>query len=179
MKKPPIQKFDDFFNSDPLVIEQNDDGSLYIPIWQVEKDLDFISNSNWSRAKHQYAFHADHSGEEWLSTSCEVMLTYSGMERILLCSSIISPKQYPMNQNILQTGIAEATKAGVKILGRRFGNELNARNIPKTKKVKDPIKSRPDNKVMSAYLKAIAEKDETTIERLLKRYDIKTEISHA
>lgn len=180
--KTKISPKPDFLSSDPINLEQNDDGSSYIPIWQVENDLNDLCKCNWGRFEHKYSFHANHSGEEWLSTSHLLEVNYSGMKRILLCSSLINPKEYPGNSNLLQTGIAEATKAGVKVLGKRFGKELNDRVISKAATKpnrKPPIKARPDNTVMSAYIKAVSEKDTKKIEQLLARYDIKTEVDYA
>lgn len=177
--KAKLLQIPEFLNSDPENIEQNDDGSVYIPIWQVENDLNYISHGKWGRFSHKYSFHIDHNGVEWLATSHELDVNYNGVKRILLCSSFISPLDYKETKNFIHTGIAEATKAGVKVLGKRFGRELNERTVLKPKTKKEPIKARPDNKVMAAYLKAVAEKDTPTIERLLKRYDIKTEKDYA
>jgi hypothetical protein len=169
----------EFIESDPQGLEKNDDGSEYIPIWQVENDLDHLCGNNWSRHSHKYSFHVGHSGEEWLSTSHLLEVNYSGMKRVLLCSSIITLQEYPFNSNLVQTGIAEATKAGVKVIGRRFGKELNDRTISKEKKKKDPIKARPDKSVMNAYMKAVADKDTSKIDQLLSRYDIKIGTDYA
>lgn len=169
----------DFFNSEPENLEQNDDGSVYIPIWQVENDLNHVTHSQWGRFNHKYSFHVDINGIEWLATSHELEVNYAGTKRILLCSSFISPLDYKGTKNFIHTGIAEATKAGVKVLGKRFGRELNERTALKVKIKKEPIKARPDSKVMTAYLKAVAEKDVQTTERLLNRYDIKTEKDYA
>lgn len=175
----PMTGIPQFFASDPQNLEQNDDGSSYIPIWQVEKDLNEVTEGNWSRYDHKYSFHPDKEGNEWLSTSHLLEVNYSGMKRILLCSSLINPMEYPGNSNLLQTGIAEATKAGVKVLGKRFGSELNERVLPKQKKKKEPIKARPDKAIMTAYTNAIMQNDTAKIEQLLSRYDIKTDADYA
>lgn len=162
-----------FLQKDPVNIEENADKSQYIPIWQVERDLNYLSDSNWSRFDHKYSFHADHEGTEWLATSHLLKISYGGMERILVCSSFINPNEYGIS-NILQTGVAEATKAGVKVLGKRFGIELNERTAPKkTAPAKEKKKAAPDKTIMAAYTKAIMENDTVKIEQLLSIYDIK------
>lgn len=177
--KPVKDKKPDFLATDPINIEKNDDGSEYIPIWQVENDLDTLCGKNWSRYDHKYSLHTDHSGYEWLATSLLLEINVVGVKRILVCSSFISAEHYAGNTNLLQTGVAEATKAGVKVLGKRFGKELNDRFVPNVKKIKPPIKARPDSAVINAYHKAIFEKDTAKIEQLLSRYDIKTEGDYA
>lgn len=166
-----------FLQKDPVNIEENNDKSQYIPIWQVERDLDYLSNGNWSRFDHKYSFHADHEGTEWLATSHLLKISYVGMERILVCSSFINPNEYGIS-NILQTGIAEATKAGVKVLGKRFGIELNERTMPK-KPPKVKRKATPDKAIMSAYTKAIMDNDTEKQAQLLEIYDIKIDKDYA
>ena len=174
----PMTGIAEFLSSEPINVEQNDNGSLFIPIWQVEKDLDAFTENNWSRFNHRYSFQTDHTGVEWVVTSHELEIYYGGLKRILLCSSIINPQEYIGNSNIIHTGISEATKAGVKVLGKRFGSELNDRVAPKKKK-KEPIKARPDATVMKAYVKACMDNDKGKINQLLSRYDIKTDEDYA
>lgn len=175
----PMTGIPEFLTKDPENLEQNDDGSVYIPIWQVEKDLDTISDGRWSRKNHKYSFHPISDASRILATSHELIIQYGGVERILLCSSLIDPVDYPGVKNLLQTGIAEATKAGVKILGKRFGGELNDRTVPKKVKNKLPVKVKPDKAVLTAYTKAVMDNDTKKIEQLLTRYDIKTEKDYA
>jgi isopropylmalate/homocitrate/citramalate synthase len=169
----------EFLNKEPVNVEENADKSQYIPIWQVERDLDMITMCNWSRYDHKYSFHADNEGTEWLATSHLLRLNYGIVERILVCSSFINPTEYGIT-NILQTGIAEATKAGVKVLGKRFGIELNDRTVPKgTAKVRKQHKAKPDKSIMDAYLKAVMENDTLKQAQLLAIYDIKTSEDYA
>lgn len=158
-------------------IEKNEDGSLFIPIRIIEELLDSVSEKTWDRVNHKYSFHIDAAGDQSLATSFELKLIAFGGERTLLCSSFIRLKDYENNSNILQTGIAEATKAGVKVLGKRFGKDLN--HSIQNKKEKVPIKRKPDAKVMSAYMNAIMNNHNEEITRLLSMYDIKTENNYA
>lgn len=161
--------------TDIELLDDKDTMSAYIPIWIIESLLDYLSFNKWDRRNHKYSFHPDHSGGEWLATSIELEITYAGMTRTLICSSFINTSSYPENKNILQTGIAEATKSGVKILGRRFGKCLNERAVMKKKVARVAIKVKPDSKVMATYLNAIQNKDTEKIATILKIYDIKTD----
>jgi peroxiredoxin len=98
---------------------------------------------------------------------------------VLICSSFINPKEYPDNTNLLQTGIAEATKAGVKVLGVRFGKSLNARTVFKKRNLKAAVKRNPDNKVLQAYHAAKSKDDFDTINRIEEMYNIKQETNVA
>lgn len=151
------------------------DGALFIPIWVVESLLDELSGCNWNRYEHKYSLHPDSNGVEWLATSHLLDVFYGDGKRTLLCSSFINPQQYPDAKNLLQTGIAEATKAGVKVLGVRFGKSLNERTTFKKKKAKVPIKRTPDKKVLQAYADAIQREDEETISKIESMYNIKTQ----
>lgn len=147
---------------------------VYQPIWVIEKLLDEMTQNNWSRTDHKYSFHSDKEGVEWLATSHTLnFCNDAGEQRVLLCSSFINPMEYQETSNLLHTGIAEATKAGVKVLGDRFGKSLNSRTILKEKKT--PVKSKavPDARILKAYHKAITDNDQETIDRLVKIYDIK------
>lgn len=167
------------YEPDPKTdLEYNDDGSAYIPIWKVETWLDELTAGTWGRSNHKYSIHPGHSNE-WLATSHELKLSYAGVDRILLCSSFIDPIQYPGARNLLQTGIAEATKAGVKILGSRFGKNLNDRTIIKAKTTKERIRKKPDATVMKAYMAAFGKQDMETMKRLVEVYDINTSEIHA
>jgi hypothetical protein len=165
----------------PEVLEYNDDGTAYIPIWAVENDLDTLTGYDWSRNHHHYSFDTDSTGLNWLSTSLELHIAYMGRSKTLLCGSRICISSYQDNSNLIQTGIAEATKAGVKVLGIRFGKELNERTVLKTSapKKKVPIKRKPDAKVMKVYTEAVMKNNVTEQERLLSMYDIKTEKDYA
>ncbi len=157
------------------LLDETDSKSAYQPIWVIETLLDRLTSNNWNRLNHKYSFHPDSMGVEWLATSHEIELFYEGTRRVLICSSFINPNQYLDTRNLLQTGIAEATKAGVKILGSRFGKGLNDRMVLKTKPKRTKVKVTPDAKVMQAYINAVALQDKETIEKLLSHYDIKTE----
>ena len=150
-------------------------GIVYQPIWVIEKLLNELSDKNWDRVDHKYSFHTDNAGTQWLATSHLLKVNVGGVERTLLCSSFINPLEYGETSNLLQTGIAEATKAGVKVLGTRFGFALNNRTVLKEKKTKIKSKVVPDAKILASYHKAVAEKDEGTIAKLIGIYDIKQE----
>jgi hypothetical protein len=173
-----MENTQEWLNSDPPIIEEKD-GALFVPGWAVEADLNLLCEYNWNRHNHKYSFHVDHNGDEWVATSVLLELHYfiSGItvKRILAGSSFIKIADYPESKNILQTGITEATKAGTKVLGNRFGYSLNNRTVIKEKQKKERVKSAPDPQIMKAYLKAVHEKDEATIKRLTTIYDIKTE----
>lgn len=166
------------------MLEQNEkDGSDYIPIWMIETLLNEYSNLMvtdmtdtvlpWSRYNHKYAFH-EVAGFEWLSTSLELKVG----NRILLCGSMIKLLDYPDNSNWIATGIAEATKAGVKVLGNKFGKSLNARTVLKNKngtQQKTSHKMKPDAEIRKKHLQAIIAKDEVTIMKLEAAYDLNIE----
>lgn len=165
-----------WLNEEPTEIEWTDDlkPAAYIPIWAVENYLDILSDSSWERYDHKYV---------WREMFNTTMLSTSHLlkvrNRVLLCSSIIDPAKYQDSGNLLQTGIAEATKAGVKVLGRKFGRFLNERNVLKPKPDRVKRKAAPDAQIMKAYLKAMHDNDIKTIERLVGIYDIKTEVKDA
>lgn len=159
-------------------LEYNEDGSAYIPIWKIEDYLDKLCEGKWSRPGHKYSFHTILS-TEWLATSHDLEVNYAGMKRILLCSSFINTLDYSDSKNILQAGVAEATKAGCKVLGARFGKNLNDRNILKPKIVKERAKAKPDDSILKAYWAAFNKNDMSTMKRLTTIYDIKTEEIHA
>lgn len=164
-----------WLNEEPTEIEWTDDlkPAAYIPIWAVENYLDILSDSSWERYDHKFV---------WREMFNTIMLSTSHLlkvrNRVLLCSSIIDPAQYNGSGNLLHTGIAEATKAGVKVLGRKFGRFLNERDILKEKPVRVKRKAAPDAQIMKAYLNAIKEKDTKTVERLTDIYDIKIEANY-
>lgn len=161
------------------LLDDTDPKSAYMPIWVIETLLDRLTMGNWNRLNHKYSFHPDTMGVEWLATSHELELLYDGVRRVLICTSFINPNQFLDTRNLMQTGIAEATKAGVKVLGSRFGKGLNDRMVLKTKPKRQKIKVTPDAKVMKAYMEAVAENDTEKINNLLSHYDIKTDKDHA
>jgi hypothetical protein len=163
----------DWLAGEPPITEEKD-GALYVPIWQVEADLNELCENNWSRHNHKYSLHTDHDGDVWVATSVITEVNYGELRRLLICSSYIRAAEYPDSKNILQTGIAEATKAGVKVLGNRFGYALNDRTVLKEKPAKQRIKPKPDAQILKAYNKALIEKDSQTISRLTTIYDINT-----
>lgn len=103
----------------------------YLDITVVERLLDDYCKAMsccWSRKTHHYSFHTI-GGEAWLATSLEIHFNHRDAH-VILCGSFIRLADYPYNRNMVQTGISEATKAGVKILGNRFGKSLNDRGVP-------------------------------------------------
>lgn len=166
-----MENYQAWLNENPPITEEKD-GALFIPIWAVEGDLLSLCGHNWSRYDHKYSFYNDHNGDLWLATSIITEVNYEEIKRTLACSSFIRQLDYPDGKNFLQTGISEATKAGVKVLGPRFGYSLNDRSVPK-KKTKERVKAAPDNQIMKAYRKAVYDQDEKTIKRLTTIYDIK------
>lgn len=171
-----IENIKEWLDTEPAITEQNEDGSLYVPIWAIESDLNELCKTKdgvyeWSRHNHKWLVHVDHNGEEWLATSILVELNYEGIKRLLSGSSFISPSQYPDSKNFLQTGISEATKAATKVLGNRFGYSLNDRTVIK-KTSKERKKAKPDEQILKAYHKAKSDGDSETISRLSNVYDI-------
>jgi hypothetical protein len=152
----------------PEEIELNDDGSEFQPIWVIESLLDELCNSNWSRHSHRYSFHEMYN-TFWLATSIVTEVKYTGTRRNLACSSYINLLDYSGNSNILQTGIAEATKAGVKILGSRFGYSLNKRTTSPKKRA--AVKMPPDKKIRLAYAEAVSHQEQDKIKMLESIYD--------
>lgn len=149
-------------------IEKNDDGSEFQPIWVIESLLDELCNYNWSRHSHRYSLHETHNNW-WLATSIVTELKYNGIRRNLVCGSFINMNDYPGNSNMLQTGIAEATKAGVKVLGSRFGYSLN--NRTSSVKLKKPVKMSPDKKIRLDYANAVNAGDTEKINMYESIYD--------
>ncbi len=152
-------------------IELNDDGSEFQPIWVIEKLLDELCNYNWSRHSHRYSLH-EIGNSFWLATSIITEIKYNlppgTVRRNLACSSFLDLSQYTNNSNILQTGIAEATKAGVKVLGSRFGYSLNQRTA---KKIREKTKMPPDKKIKEQYARYVSEKNESKVKLLESIYD--------
>jgi hypothetical protein len=149
--------------------------AAYQPIWVIEFLLNQLSENTWERYDHKYSFHTDREGFEWLATShlLKVQLGKTEVSRVLVCSSFIRLIDYGGNSNILQTGIAEATKAGCKVLGCRFGNTLNNRAEIKVKSVKERVKPKPDAKILMQYNQAKEFKQTDIINKIEEIYDVK------
>lgn len=154
------------------------DGGLFQDIRVIESLLDAYTCRKWSRANHRYEFH-----EGALSTSFELILPDEDdtrRTRVILCASLIDLADYDGNPNLLMTGISEATKAGVKILGRRFGKDLNeergvGRKIDNTiaapKKKREAVKMMPDAKIKKELAMAVASGNRDKVAKLKDMYD--------
>jgi hypothetical protein len=166
----------------PDMIEQNPDGSDYLPIWVVENLLEELYENKateWDRKNHQYMVH-EINGFLYLSTSFELFLKngiHPEFNRTILCGSMIKLLDYPDNSNWIATGIAEATKAGVKVLGNKFGKSLNARTVLKNKNGSDKKRNtellKPDKEIRLQHGRALLENDTDAIQKLEKIYDFK------
>jgi hypothetical protein len=108
-----------FCNSEPSVVFKNEQGAEYIPIWAIEDDLDTLDES-WHKREHKWEYS---KCGNYLSTSIVVVV----FGRTLCGASYIRITDYPSEQNIMAVGISEAIKNAVKVLGKRFGRELNDR----------------------------------------------------
>lgn len=161
------------------------EGGLFQDIRVVENLLDAYTSKSWGRKNHNYEFHTitvDGHTETYLSTSIEIHL---GCEdgRVLIGGSMLKLTDYAENPNIVMTGVSEATKAAVKVLGRRFGKDLNeesgAGRRPETNRKttvkRAPVLMKPDKKIMNEYLQAVCAGDKQKIEKMKSIYDIKVE----
>jgi len=150
----------------------------YQPIWVIEDLLNSyckkMERDHWDRSKHHYSF-VEIGNFVYLATSHEILI----LGRSILCSSCIKISDYPNNTNYLQTGIAEATKAGVKVLGNRFGASLNDRKALKSNNVPDGNgstanirpKATPDADVRKHYAEAIASGKFNLVREYEKNYE--------
>ena len=194
-----INKFSDTFEWLDSAVPDDEisekDGGLFQDIRVIESLLDAYTGKNWNRLKHQYSFHLtpsispDDPGQYLLATSCELIIPgvdHGDRDRVILCTSCIDVAQYPNQPNILMTGLSEATKAGVKVLGRRFGKDLNEeRGAGRRESTSDngrkraPVKMKPDAKIMKEYLNAVSTGNKEKVSKLKEIYDIKTEEDYA
>jgi hypothetical protein len=149
-------------------------GAQYQPIWVIENLLDELTSATWNRCNHKFEV-KEFGDDVHILTSIEVHVNYGGYSRVLIGGSSISGKDYPDNPNPAQVGIAEATKAAVKVLGRRFGRYLNDRDVNKEtgkRTEKKAVKIFADVGIMLEYTRAIQENDIEKINNLQAAYDL-------
>lgn len=156
-----------WLGTEPPIICQNDQGFDYIPIRDLEDTLDEY-DPFWARENHRYHF-VEVGDYLYLSTSIQIVVVAS---RVLTGGSMLKLNDYPDNENIIQTGISEATKAAAKVLGRRFGKYLNENRRETPAREPKTIKKLPaDHSIRQIYARSVAEGIWGVVERLESIYD--------
>jgi hypothetical protein len=175
-----------FIESAPLIIEDNADGSQFVPIGIVETDLTEL-DTHWGT--ENFKFRVFQMGEYWyISSSVELAINYGGLKRKLVGASTVRvDQQNPIIDNAESISLSESTKSAAKKIGKRFGSELNGRmdairffepstNTARNNQKKSAVLMKPDEKIIQQWQQAHAKNDIQKIKFLESMYDLSNEL---
>lgn len=187
MKQTKISKdWTLWLNEDPDIIDYNDDGSTFIPILVVERQLTEL-DQYWSTENFKFRTFIVNE-KVYVSSSIELVISYAGKTRRLVGASTYQFKpdenlEYGSAtlENAEPSSLSESIKNGVKKLGKRFGSELNDRvtDVIRNGKKKTPrniqnsVKMDADEGIKNMYEKAIADDNKPLITMLENRFNLK------
>lgn len=183
---PPTKDWSLWLNEEPEIIDYNLDGSTFIPILIVERQLTEL-DPHWSTENFKFRTFIVND-KVYVSSSIELVVTYAGTTRRLVGASTYEFKsdenlEYGSAtlENAEPTSLSESLKNGVKRLGKRFGSELNdrvtdvIRNGKKkpARSIENSVKNDADEKIMEMYKEAVANGNTQITTMLERRYNIK------
>jgi hypothetical protein len=168
----------ELLQQEPVATATSPRGGLHIPIEILENDLDLFQ---WSTRNYQWNLYKDGYANLCVGASLELVLLIRSDTGILQertfvgCCNFLFGAIAPI-PDWNATAKSMCIKNAASEAGKRFGRGLNSEILPSSEtSVKPPaVKSSPDSKIMSQFLKAVEEKDEATITMLSNIYDIKT-----
>lgn len=155
----------DWINTQPPVVEQNADGSEFIPIGHVEAGLTRL-DPHWGDENFRFQLFVGRTGAMLADGSLELVITYGGKTRRLVgAATMLIPADVDfddpaVNSNYGATIKAECRKNAAKGIGIYFGAGLNERltiNTPQQnkpvngRKKPDPVDMVPDKKSQEQY----------------------------
>lgn len=160
-------------------IDYNDDGSEFIPIPIVEG---LLSKVDVCWGTENFKFRIFSIGERtFASGSLELVLMFFGRLRRVVGAATI---EIISGDNVEAIIKSESIKNSSKVLGKRFGRDLNGRGdmlirqspsptIKKNGKQKPPaVKKDPDEKMQAQYNKAVDTKQDGLVAALNEIYNI-------
>jgi len=164
---------------EPVIIADNGNGALHIPIEILENELDLL---NWDTRNFQWSMYKDGYASLSVAASLELLFEIQDTNGGLHQRFLVGACNFPLVaiapiQDWLATAKSMCIKNAATDIGKRFGRGINKEILPdrSTQLEKVVQKTKPDNKIMNQFLKAIEEKDEATITMLTNIYDIKTD----
>lgn len=155
----------DWINTPPIIVDQNADGSEFIPIGIIEGSLTKL-DPHWGDENFRFQIFTGRSGAMLADGSLELIVTYGGRQRRLVgAATMLIPADVDfddpsINSNYGATIKAECRKNAAKGLGLHFGAGLNDRltiNTPQQKPVlngrkkPDAVEINPDDKIQQQY----------------------------
>lgn len=180
--------WDKWLNEDPEFIDYNMDGSEFVPILILEKQLTVL-DSHWSTENFKFRTFSV-LDKIYVSSSIELIVSYNGKTRKLVGASTF---EFKGNDHLEDTpttlesaepsSLSESTKNAAKKLGKRFGSQLNDRGgdvIRNTEKktnkpvrdIKNAVKMDADQKIIETYKNAVKENNTVLSTMLENRYNI-------
>lgn len=185
---PPTKDWTSWLNEEPEFIDYNLDGSEFIPILFLEKQLTEL-DSHWGTENFKFRTFSV-LDKIYISSSVELVISYNGKQRRLVGASTFQFKTADGIEEMPSTlesaepsSLSESLKNAAKKLGNRFGSQLNDRggdvirnNGKKSNRpVRDPknsVKMDADEKIMEMYNNAVKDNNTAIVIMLETRYNI-------
>lgn len=172
-------KFEELRNREVPVASTSSvsDGALYIPIGQLENNLDELL---WSTKNFQHQIYKDGYANLCVAASLELEICYLTTEKKMIKRTFVGACNFALsylepNTHFLATAKSECIKNAASDIGKYFGRGLNDNLVPSSKNSeKKVVKSKPDSKITKQFAEAVAAGDEATIIMLSNIYEIKT-----
>lgn len=174
---------------------KNADGSVNLLIDVLYRELDFVTNGEWSKRNFQFQTYFTHDSDMGVAASLELIVnpkmaiyhnlddqfhiypqrTFIGTTNFLVKNLLNDPEHF--NHDWLSTAETFCTKRAFAQWGRRTGRYLNKpldqhpnHNVPRGG-TKTPVRTKPDLTTKKKYAEAAARNDTAEMQKLESIYE--------